>query len=109
MRLSPIPAIPSPVAEGAILAGPAIEAAGRALADLGEEMVLLACYRGENGHCFSVRLGLDGAPTGVQESAATAAEALARTRAARDRKRRELALEAALRAEIGRWNSRPDD
>ena len=82
-----------------------LDDAGTALSALGEDVVLLAFYRGGADFSedrYSVRLTLDGVPNGIQECAATASAALAKARAVRARRRRALEAEAALRAEIAR-------
>ena len=81
----------------------ALDRAGAALRDIGEEIVLLAFYRADGdraGDRYSVRLALDGCAGGVQESAETPSAAFARAVAARASRRATLEAEAALRAEI---------
>jgi hypothetical protein len=81
----------------------ALDRAGAALKEMGEEVVLLAFYQSGTPAAddrYSVRLALDGAPSGVQESAATPSAAFVKAFAARASRRAALAAEAALRAEI---------
>ena len=81
----------------------ALDRAGAALRDIGEEIVLLAFYRADGdraGDRYSVRLALDGCAGGVQESAETPSAAFARALVARASRRAALDSEAALRAEI---------
>ena len=82
-----------------------LDSAGAALRALDEKVVLLAYYRGGGDFSderYSVRLELEGAPGGIQASAASPAEAYARATLAR-RERQELAVaEEAVRAEICR-------
>ena len=82
-----------------------LDEAGAALSALGEDVVLLAYYRGGADFPedrYSVRLTLDGVPNGLQESAATASAALAKARVSRARRRRSLEADAALRSELAR-------
>jgi hypothetical protein len=81
----------------------ALDGAGAALKEMGEEVVLLAFYQAGSSSAddrYSVRLALDGAPGGIQESAATPSAAFAKAFAARASRRATLNAEAAIRAEI---------
>ena len=81
----------------------ALDRAGAALREIGEDIVLLAFFRAGGDRpddCYSVRLALDGSAAGIQESAPTPSAAFARASAARAARRAALDAEAALRAEI---------
>ncbi|TFI59071.1 hypothetical protein E2493_05975 [Sphingomonas parva] len=88
-----------------IAAAPSLDTAGAALKALGEEVVLLAFYRGGGDFPedrYSVRLSLEGVGSGIQESAPSPSAAFAKAVATRGQRRTSLAAEAALRGEVAR-------
>ena len=81
----------------------ALDRAGAALKEIGEDIVLLAFFRarGDRGDDrYSVRLALEGSAGGVQESAPTPSAAFTRAIAARAARQASLDAEAVIRAEL---------